>query len=81
MADSIDPSHTAALDLLTPRERDVLDLFLQGHAMKEVAAQLGIDKSRASSHKTALMKKLGLENNHSLILLGIKCGLLNHPRN
>jgi RNA polymerase sigma factor (sigma-70 family) len=54
------------LDLLTPRERQVLRLIARGYAYKEVAVQLGISTKTVESHVSAVLRKLQLSNRHQL---------------
>ena len=44
---------------LTPRERDVLRLLVEGHSDKEIAAALGIGRRTASTHVATIRAKLG----------------------
>jgi DNA-binding NarL/FixJ family response regulator len=54
------------LDLLTPRERQVLRLIARGYSYKEVAGQLGISTKTVESHVSAVLRKLQLSNRHQL---------------
>lgn len=47
------------MTLLTPRQKQVLDLFLAGNDYKEVAAQCGISTGTVNPHLRAIAKKLG----------------------
>jgi FixJ family two-component response regulator len=47
------------LQTLTPREREVLDLALQGHSSKVIAAELGISHRTVELHRSKLLEKLG----------------------
>ena len=44
---------------LSPREREVFGLLVQGRTNKEIAAQLGISESTAKFHVSAILKKCG----------------------
>jgi len=46
------------LGRLSPRERDVFDLLVQGHASKSIAAELGLSKKTIDLHRARVMKKL-----------------------
>lgn len=50
------------LDLLTPREREILDQLLKGHANKVVAHQLGISPRTVEIHRASIMEKLHARN-------------------
>jgi FixJ family two-component response regulator len=49
-------------EVLTPREREVLDLVLQGMHNRDVARKLGISPRTVEVHKSRLMEKLGVSN-------------------
>ncbi len=42
---------------LTPRERQVFDLLVQGHTNKSVAAELGLSPKTVEDHRAAVMSK------------------------
>lgn len=58
----------AALDLLTPRERDVALMVDQGAANKEIARQLDITLRTVKAHMTAIFDKLGVRDRLQLVL-------------
>ena len=60
---------------LTPRQREVLQLVVEGCTMKEVATRLGISTRTAESHKYEMMEGLGVDNTAELIQYAIKLGL------
>ncbi len=60
---------------LTPRQREVLKLVIEGCTMKEVATRLGISTRTAESHKYEMMEGLGVDNTAELIQYAIKLGL------
>ncbi|MGI6679675.1 MAG: helix-turn-helix transcriptional regulator [Dehalobacterium sp.] len=53
---------------LTPRERDLYLLLLEGFTLKECAKQLSIKYSTANTHMTAIYKKLGVNTRAELII-------------
>jgi DNA-binding NarL/FixJ family response regulator len=61
-AAQVDPE----LDLLTPREREVLQHIARGYMYKEVAAQLGISAKTVEAHVSAVLRKLQLSSRHEL---------------
>ena len=60
---------------LTPRQREVLQLIVEGCTMKEIATRLGISTRTAESHKYEMMEGLGVDNTAELIQYAIKLGL------
>lgn len=50
------------LDQLTPREREILDQLVKGHANKVVAHQLGISPRTVEIHRASIMEKLHARN-------------------
>ena len=60
---------------LTPRQREVLQLIIEGCTMREIASRLGISTRTAESHKYEMMEGLGVESTAELIQYAIKLGL------
>ena len=48
----------ALLDTLSPREREVLDLVVQGLSSKEIAGRLSLSKKTVDVHRSNLLRKL-----------------------
>src|SRR5215471_3895089 len=59
---------------LSPRQREVLQLVVDGLTMKEVATHLGISTRTAESYKYEMMQALGVESTAELIQYAIKLG-------
>jgi len=57
---------------LTRREREVVQLIAEGQSNKEVGATLGISAKTAETHRSAVMKKLGLDCVASLVRYAIR---------
>jgi DNA-binding NarL/FixJ family response regulator len=54
------------LDLLTPRERDVLRLLARGYAYKEIATELYISVKTVETHVSSVLRKTQLSNRYEL---------------
>lgn len=54
------------LDLLTAREREVLQLIARGYRYKEIAARLHLSVKTIESHVSAVLRKLQLSSRHEL---------------
>ena len=63
-------------DLLTARERQVLQLVAEGKSTKDVASVLGISVKTAESHRTRLMHKLDIHETASLVLYAVRRGIV-----
>jgi len=62
--------------LLTPRERQVLQLVAEGKSTKEAARILSISVKTAESHRTRVMAKLDLHDTASLVRYAIREGFI-----
>jgi two-component system, NarL family, response regulator NreC len=63
-------------ELLTTREREVLQLVAEGHTSTEIAQQLFISPRTAEGHRANLMRKLGVQNNAELVRYALKRGIV-----
>lgn len=59
-------------ELLTDRERQVLQLLAEGRANKEVATLLGLAVSTVETHRTNLMQKLNLHSTAEIVLYAVR---------
>ena len=57
----------ARLELLTPREREVLDLVVAGKLNKTIADQLGISIKTVETHRSKVMEKMQAKSLADLI--------------
>ncbi len=63
-------------DLLTTREREVLQLVAEGKSTKMIAEILGIAQKTAESHRSHLMVKLGIHQVAGLVRYAVRRGLV-----
>jgi DNA-binding NarL/FixJ family response regulator len=66
-----------SFDLLTDREREVLQLLGEGKSNKEAANVLGLSPSTLETHRTNLMQKLGLHNTAEIVLYAVRKGVIH----
>ena len=59
-------------DLLTEREREVLQLLAEGHSNKEVATLLEVSPYTIETHRMHLMQKLNLHNTAEIVLYAVR---------
>jgi len=63
-------------DLLTAREREVIQLLAEGRTSKEVAVTLNLSVKTAETHRTNLMRKLGLHSVADLTRYAVRNGIV-----
>jgi two-component system response regulator NreC len=63
-------------DLLTDREREILQLVAEGRANKEVAQLLNVSLTTVETHRTHILQKLGLHTVPELILYAVRKGII-----
>jgi DNA-binding NarL/FixJ family response regulator len=62
--------------VLTPREREVIQLVAEGKTTKEVATALILSVKTAETHRTNLMRKLDLHSVAALTLYAVRNGIV-----
>ena len=70
------PDHSA-LEELTPREMEVLELLAGGYSNDEIAGQLVISPHTVARHRENLMRKLGLHSKSELVKYAIRKGIIS----
>jgi DNA-binding NarL/FixJ family response regulator len=63
------------IDYLTPREREVLRLIVEGRSSAEAAAILGLSPRSVDTYRARLMDKLKIEDLPSLVKFAIRHGI------
>jgi DNA-binding NarL/FixJ family response regulator len=70
--------HSTELDVeLTPRERDVLELLVEGASNKEIARRLGISASTVKFHVRSVADKLGADGRTDAVAHALRRGLVH----
>jgi DNA-binding NarL/FixJ family response regulator len=59
-------------DIITPRERMVVQLVAEGHSNKAVSEILNISRKTVETHRAAVMRKLGLKTTADLVRYAVK---------
>ena len=70
-------SNDSGVNILTKREREILQLIAESHSTREIAKKLEISVKTADNHRTNLMRKLDLHNVASLTRYAINNGLIS----
>ena len=65
----------SAYSILTPREREVLQLITEGKSTKAIAKELYVSSKTIDWHRSRLMKKLGVQSVAELVKYAINEGL------
>jgi DNA-binding NarL/FixJ family response regulator len=66
-----------SFDLLSPREREILQLVAEGNSSKEVATLLNLSVHTVETHRANIMQKLSLRGIPELILYAVRKGLIS----
>lgn len=67
-----DDQSTSPLDLLTDREREVLQLIAEGRARRQIAERLCVSPKTVDTHRANLMRKLGVKDDAALVRLAVR---------
>ncbi len=69
-------SPRSELSVLTPRQRQILQLIAEGNATREIAARLEISIKTVETHRAQLMERLGISDVPGLVRLAIRTGIV-----
>jgi len=67
-------------DILTTREREILQLIAEGSSSKKIAEALFISPKTVETHRTHIMDKLNIHNRTDLIKYAIRTGIVDIDR-
>ncbi|MFK8014836.1 MAG: response regulator [Gammaproteobacteria bacterium] len=65
------------LDRLTPRQREILQLVVEGHKTREIAQLLSVSVKTVETHRAQLMDRLGIHDVAGLVRYAIRIGLIS----
>ena len=61
---------------MTSREREVVQLLAEGRSTKEVASHLDLSVKTAETHRSNIMRKLGLHSVSELVLYAVRNNII-----
>jgi len=67
----------AAPDILTPRQREVLQAIAEGESTKQIAFRLGLSPKTVETHRAMLMSRLGIREVAGLVRWAIRNGVIS----
>ncbi|MDR0734826.1 MAG: response regulator transcription factor [Elusimicrobiota bacterium] len=68
-------SHKRAKSILTPKEREVLQLIAEGYSSKKIAEEFGLSLNTVHVHRNNIMRKLKIHKQAALIRYALKEGI------
>lgn len=68
-------SHSA-VEVLTSRQRQILQLITEGNGPREIATRLNVSVKTVETHRAQLMERLGIHNVPGLVRFAIRTGLI-----
>ena len=66
------PVDHASTDVVTPREREIIQLLAEGNSNKEVASTLGLSVKTVEAHRANVMRKLHLRSASELVRFAVR---------
>lgn len=64
------------LNVLTPRQREILQLIAEGHSTREIAERLHVSVKTVETHRSQLMSRLGIFDVPGLVRFAIRTGMI-----
>jgi DNA-binding NarL/FixJ family response regulator len=61
---------------LTTRQREIMQLWAEGHSLKEIGAELNLSEKTVEFHKHHIMEVYNLKSNADLVIFALKQGLI-----
>ena len=68
------------MDMLTSRQREILQMIAEGKSTKQIAFQLNISVKTVETHRASLMERLDIHDIAGLVLYAVRHGVINVDR-
>ena len=68
------------LGMLTPRQREILQLIAEGHNTKDIGSRLGLSVKTVDAHRTQIMERLDIHDVAGLVRFAIRVGLVSSDK-
>ena len=65
------------LGVLTPRQREILQLIAEGHSTKDIGFRLGLSVKTVEAHRAQIMERLEIHDIAGLVRFAIRVGLVS----
>jgi DNA-binding NarL/FixJ family response regulator len=70
-----DARDATPLEMLTPRQREILQLVTEGHSTKDIARRLDVSVKTVEAHRAEVMERLDIHDLPGLVRFAIRHGL------
>jgi len=68
------------MDILTPRQREILQLVAEGHSTKDIAFRLNLSVKTVETHRAQIMKRLSINDIPGLVRYAIRVGMVSSDK-
>ena len=68
------------LGVLTPRQREILQLIAEGHGTKDIGLRLDLSVKTVETHRAQIMERLGIHDLAGLVRFAIRVGLVSSDK-
>jgi DNA-binding NarL/FixJ family response regulator len=73
------PGADRVLDMLTPRQHQILTMIASRKSTKEIAYELNLSEKTVAAHRAQIMERTGVRDLVGLVLFAVKHGLVERP--
>ena len=77
---AVRPQTTAAQNLLSARQREILALLQRGHSYEDIGTALDLSVNTVRSHLRIIYERLGAASKVEAVMIGMELGLLERTR-